>query len=112
MRTTVSSLHFFDTVQWLDKGNYTCRTYNGAHIQSYALTNENEGISLSTTQLAVVHEPTILNEKFSDYALAAASVGATVNYINLKNITIIKLYLGSNCLSCISAARTYYYLVT
>uniref|UniRef100_A0A7E4ZSG2 B-cell receptor CD22 n=1 Tax=Panagrellus redivivus TaxID=6233 RepID=A0A7E4ZSG2_PANRE len=64
--SVVSSLRFFETVEWSDKGNYTCIAENG-----------NTGpLSQDSTILNVVHEPVILNEKFPTEALAAADVAS------------------------------------
>jgi hypothetical protein len=75
-RKVVSSLQFFEKVEWNDKGNYTCIAENGAIAP----------IEQSSMVLSVVHEPVILNEKFPNEALAAADVGKTVSSTKkLKN---------------------------
>lgn len=67
----VSSLQFFEKVEWNDKGNYSCIAENGA-ISS---------LEKSDMVLNVVHEPVVLNERYPTEALAAADLGKTVTAI-------------------------------
>ncbi|KAI1710687.1 immunoglobulin domain-containing protein [Ditylenchus destructor] len=64
--TVVSMLQFSDSVRWNDKGNYTCRANNFASTKAP---------DSSTVKISVMHEPVILNQRYPDYALAAANVG-------------------------------------
>ena len=83
----VSSLQFFEKVEWNDKGNYTCIAENGAIAP----------IEQSNMVLSVVHEPVVLNEKFPNEALAAADVGKTVSSSKkLTNFSTIGEYASEN----------------
>ncbi|KAI1710406.1 immunoglobulin domain-containing protein [Ditylenchus destructor] len=64
--TVVSTLKFSDSVRWNDKGNYTCRANNFASTKAP---------DSSTVKISVMHEPVVLNQRYPDYALAAANVG-------------------------------------
>uniref|UniRef100_A0AC35F2G5 Uncharacterized protein n=1 Tax=Panagrolaimus sp. PS1159 TaxID=55785 RepID=A0AC35F2G5_9BILA len=64
--TVTSSLRFFKTVEWSDKGNYTCIAENGAIGP----------LAQASTILNVIHDPVILNEKYPTEALSAADIGA------------------------------------
>lgn len=72
----ISSLRFINSVKWTDKGNFTCKAINSPISFMDGL--RSLAIQTSTTQISVIHEPVILNERFPLQALAAADIGTTV----------------------------------
>lgn len=70
-----------NSIEWSDKGNYTCKSTSSP----LNLTTEPKYLAtqLSSTKISIIHEPVILNERFPDRALAAATIGSTVCNLDL-----------------------------
>ncbi|KAE9414735.1 hypothetical protein Angca_006183 [Angiostrongylus cantonensis] len=66
-QTVTSTLLFTRPLKWADKGNYSCRTTNGA--------DQKDVDDTSWTVIRVNHGPVILNQRFPEEGLAAADVG-------------------------------------
>jgi hypothetical protein len=67
--TVLGTLKWHRSVQWSDKGRYSCLARNGPRNAAF-----------SDTLVRVVHAPVILNERFPTDAIAAADSGATVSF--------------------------------